>query len=60
MSNILYQNPNNSLNNGITLAHPAKEDKVWLDNWEVYGLDFLDAYGIFMVDYFQKKNSSSD
>ena len=33
--NIPYLNPNNSLNNGITLAYPAKEDKVWFDNWNV-------------------------
>ena len=31
-SNISYQNLNNSLNYGITLAYPAKEDKVWFDN----------------------------
>ena len=53
-SNISNRNPNNNLNNGITLAHPAK---VWFDNWEVYGLGFLDAYGILMVDYFQKDTS---
>ena len=41
----------NSLNNEITLAHPAKEDKVCFDSWEVYGLGFLDANGIVMVDY---------
>ena len=56
-SNISYQKPNNSLNNGISLAHPAKEDKVWFDNWEVYHLGVLDAYGILMVDYFQKDTS---
>ena len=59
-SNISYQNPNNSLNNGMILAHPAKEDKVWFDNWEVYCLGFVDAYGILMEDYFQKKNTSCD
>ena len=56
-SNISYQNPNNSLNNGITLAHPTTEDKVWFDNWEVYGLDILDANGILMVDYLKKDTS---
>ena len=61
-SNISYQNPINSLNNGIFLALTAKEDKVWFDNWEIYGLVFcfffslfLDAGGILMVDYLQKK-----
>ena len=56
-SNISYQNQNNSLNNGITLAHSAKEDKVWFDNMEVYGFSFLDADGILMVDYLQKDTS---
>ena len=56
-SNISYQNPNNSLNNWIILAHPAKEYKVWFDNWEVYGLGFLDADVILIVDYLQKDTS---
>ena len=43
----------NSLNNGITLAHHAKEDKVWFDNGK-----FMDSVfytdGVHMVDYLQK------
>ena len=34
------------------LTPPKKT--VWFDNWEVYGLGFLDADGIPMVDYLQK------
>ena len=56
-SNISYQNPNNSLNNEITLVHPAKEDKVWFDNWEVFSLGFFDTDGILMADYLQKDTS---
>ena len=52
---VQYFTPESSLNNGITLAHPAKEDKVWFDNWEGYGLIFWDADG--MVDYLQKDTS---
>ena len=59
-SNISYQNPNNRLNNGITLAHPAKEDKVWFDNWKVYCLCFFGclwySYGrSFPKIYFKRK-----
>ena len=44
-----------SLNNGITLAHPAKEDKSLVRQlgsfWPRF---FLDADGILPVDYLQK------
>ena len=56
-SNISYQNPNSSLNNGITLAQPTKEGKIWIDNGKFMALAFLDADGFLMVDYLQKDTS---
>ena len=39
------------------MVAPAKEDTVWFDNWEVYGLGFFYSYGILMVDYFKTDTS---
>ena len=47
MDEISLQNPNNSLNNGNTLAHPAKEGKDCSVSLEGVGLVFFFFFFFF-------------
>ena len=58
-SKISYQNPNNRLNNGITLDSPRqKKTKFGWTTGKFMASVCLDADGILMVDYLQ--NTSCD
>ena len=53
-SNISHHNPNNSLNNRITLAHPPKKAKTALTAGKFMASFFFGANGILMVVDLQK------